>query len=146
MAKQNVSMNKIKKFLQLYKAGNFLRQISIITSMSSNSIYKLLALVVKTFGFIKHSSMHEVNFSDWKDPDVLIERIDYVVGPKKPIIVLDAGIATVENLAMIKAKGYHYLYVSRTKLYHYAFDPSRQEVYLETKSKKEVVLKKSKSS
>mgnify|MGYP001357006414 FL=1 len=102
----------------------------------------VLALVVNIFGFIKHSSVHEGNFSDCKDLDVLIERLDYVVGSKKPIIVLDAGIATVENLAMIKAKGYHYLCVSRTKLKHYVFDQSRLVVYLETKSKKEVVLKK----
>jgi len=102
----------------------------------------VLALVVNIFGFIKHSSVYEGNFSDCKDLDVLINRLDYVVGPQKPIIVLDAGIATVENLAMIRDKGYHYLCVSRTKLKNYAFDQSRLVVYLETKSKKEVVLKK----
>jgi len=102
----------------------------------------VLALVVNIFGFIKHSSVHEGNFSDCKDLDVLINRLDYVVGPQKPIIVLDAGIATVENLALIRDKGYHYLCVSRTKLKNYAFDQSRLVVYLETKSKKEVVLKK----
>ena len=102
----------------------------------------VLALVVNIYGFIKHSSIHEGNFSDCKDIEKIITGLDYVTGTNKPIIVLDAGIATKENLATIRSKGYHYLCVSRTKLKNYVFDQSRLVVYLETKSKKEVVLKK----
>ena len=99
----------------------------------------VLALVVNIFGFIKHSSVHEGNFSDIVK---VIDSLDYATGTNKPVVVLDAGIATKENLAIIRNKGYHYLCVSRTKLKNYVFDPSRLVVYLETKSKKEVVLKK----
>ena len=102
----------------------------------------VLALVVNIFGFIKHSSVHEGNFSDCKDIEKVINSLDYATGTNKPVVVLDAGIATKENLAIIRSKGYHYLCVSRTKLKNYVFDPSRLVVYLETKSKKEVVLKK----
>ena len=102
----------------------------------------VLALVVNIFGFIKHSSVHEGNFSDCKDIVKVIDSLDYATGTNKPVVVLDAGIATKENLAIIRNKGYHYLCVSRTKLKNYVFDPSRLVVYLETKSKKEVVLKK----
>ncbi len=102
----------------------------------------VLALVVNIFGFIKHSSVHEGNFSDCKDIEKVINSLDYATGTNKPVVVLDAGIATKENLAIIRSKGYHYLCVSRTKLKNYVFDPSRMVVYLETKSKKEVVLKK----
>lgn len=102
----------------------------------------VLALVVNIFGFIKHSSVHEGNFSDCKDIEKVIDSLDYATGINKPVVVLDAGIATKENLAIIRNKGYHYLCVSRTKLKNYVFDPSRLVVYLETKSKKEVVLKK----
>lgn len=102
----------------------------------------VLALVVNIFGFIKHSSIHEGNFSDSKDIEKVISSLDYVAGTSKPVIVLDAGIATKGNLAIIREKGYHYLCVSRTKLKNYVFDQSRLVVYLETKSKKEVVLKK----
>ncbi len=101
-----------------------------------------MALVVNIFGFIKHSSVHEGNFSDCKDIEKVIDSLDYATGINKPVVVLDAGIATKENLAIIRNKGYHYLCVSRTKLKNYVFDPSRLVVYLETKSKKEVVLKK----
>ena len=57
-------------------------------------------------------------------------------------MVIDAGIATEDNLRLIIRKGYHYLCVSRSKLKNYVFDKSRLVVYLETKSKNEVVLKK----
>lgn len=102
----------------------------------------VLALVVNIYGFIKHSSVHEGNFSDCKDIEKVIDSLDYATRTNKPVVVLDAGIATKENLAIIRNKGYHYLCVSRTKLKNYVFDPSRLVVYLETKSKKEVVLKK----
>ncbi len=102
----------------------------------------VLALVVNIYGFIKHSSIHEGNFSDCKGIEKIITSLDYTTGIHKPIIVLDAGIATKENLEIIRNKGYHYLCVSRTKLKNYVFDQSRLVVYLETKSNKEVVLKK----
>jgi transposase len=102
----------------------------------------VLALVVNIYGFIKHSSIHEGNFSDCKDIEKIITSLDHATGSDKPVIVLDAGIATKENLKIIRSKGYHYLCVSRTKLKNYVFDPSRLVVYLETKSNKEVVLKK----
>ena len=72
----------------------------------------------------------------------IIASLDHATGSEKPIIVLDAGIATKENLTIIRNKGYHYLCVSRTKIKHYVFDQSRLVVQLETKSKKEVFLKK----
>ena len=102
----------------------------------------VLALVVNIHGFIKHSSIHEGNFSDCKDIENIIASLDHATGSEKPIIVLDAGIATKENLTIIRNKGYHYLCVSRTKIKHYVFDQSRLVVQLETKSKKEVLLKK----
>jgi transposase len=102
----------------------------------------VLALVVNIYGFIKHSSIHEGNFSDTQGLDKIIESLNTVTGTNKPLIVLDAGIATKENLALIRGKGYHYLCVSRTKLKNYKFDTSRMTTFLETKSKKEVILKK----
>jgi transposase len=102
----------------------------------------VLALVVNIYGFIKHSSIHEGNFSDCKDIGKIIDSLDYTVGAQKPVVVLDAGIASAENLAIIREKGYHYLCVSRTKVKNYKFDTSRLVVHLETKSNKKVVLKK----
>jgi len=41
----------------------------------------------------------------------------------RAIVVLDAGIATEENLALIRANGYDYVCVSRTKIKDYAIGP-----------------------
>lgn len=102
----------------------------------------VLALVVNMYGFIKYSSIHEGNFSDSSDLESIINHLDYAKGTQKPLVVIDAGIATELNLKLINQKGYHYLCVSRSKLKNYVFDKSRLVVYLETKSKNEVVLKK----
>ena len=102
----------------------------------------VLALVVNVYGFIKHSSIHEGNFSDSQGLDQVIKSLDLSTGSDKPLIIIDAGIATKENLALIRSKGYHYLCVSRTKLKNYKFDPDSLVTHLETKSKKKVVLKK----
>jgi len=55
--------------------------------------------------------------------------------------VLDAGIATEENLKLITEKGYHYLCVSRTKLKDYTIDPNRLTVMMETRSRQNVRIK-----
>ena len=102
----------------------------------------VLALVVNTFGFIKYSSIHEGNFSDSAGLEKVIDQLDYAKKTKSPIVVIDAGIATEDNLQMIRSKGYHYLCVSRKKLTDYQIDSSRLTVLMETKSKYEIVLKK----
>ncbi|MDD4277978.1 MAG: hypothetical protein PHT37_08840, partial [Candidatus Cloacimonetes bacterium] len=38
-----------------------------------------------------------------------------IVRDPLPTIVMDAGIATIENLQYLREKGFHYLCVSRTK-------------------------------
>jgi hypothetical protein len=57
------------------------------------------------------------------------------------VVVLDAGIATEENLALIQKKGYNYLCVSRTRLKNYTAVQDRLTVLMETKSKQQVRLK-----
>ena len=102
----------------------------------------VLALVVNTFGFIKYSAIHEGSFSDSAGIEKVIDQLDYTKGNKQPIVVIDAGIATEDNLKMIRSKGYHYLCVSRTKLKDYELDKSRLTVLMETKSKYNIVLQK----
>jgi len=102
----------------------------------------VLALVVNTFGFIKYSSIHEGNFADSAGLEKVIDQLDYTKKAKQPIVVIDAGIATESNLAMIRSKGYHYLCVSRKKLSDYEIDKSRLAVLMQTKAKYDIVLKK----
>jgi hypothetical protein len=110
----------------------------------SDSKLVVLALIVNIYGFIKHSAIHEGNFSDCSKLESIIDSLDYTKGNGniKPLVVIDAGIATEDNLKLISRKGYHYLCVSRTKIKNYVFDQSRLVVYLKTKTENEVVLKK----
>jgi transposase len=101
----------------------------------------VLALVVNIYGFIKYSSIHEGNMSDCKNLSLMIDKLSRCTNAKSPVVVIDAGIATEENLEMIRAKGYHYLCVSRTKLKDYQAISGRLTVLLETKSKRNVRLK-----
>ena len=100
-----------------------------------------LALVVNIYGFIKYSCIHQGNMADCKNLSLMIDKLSRCTNAQNPVVVMDAGIATEENLEMIRAKGYHYLCVSRTKLKDYQAISGRLTVLLETKSKRQVRLK-----
>ena len=101
----------------------------------------VLALVVNIHGFIKYSAIHEGNIADCNTLSQMIDSLSKRISAPKSIIVLDAGIATEENLQMIAQKGFYYLCVSRSKLKNYTVVKDRLTVLLETKSKKEIRLK-----
>ena len=70
----------------------------------------VLALVVNMEGFIKYSSVHEGNIGDCDTLSKMIDKLSsHTLKEKKAVIVLDAGIATEDNLKLIEAKGYKYL-------------------------------------
>jgi len=101
----------------------------------------VLALVVNIYGFIKYSAIHEGNMADCKNLSLMIDKLSRCTNAQHPVVVMDAGIATEENLKMIRDKGYHYLCVSRTRLKDYQSISGRLTVLLETKSKRNVRLK-----
>ncbi|MGH2643791.1 MAG: IS1634 family transposase [Chitinophagaceae bacterium] len=101
----------------------------------------VLALVVNIYGFIKYSCIHEGNMADSAQLPEIIDKLSHCTNAVHPVVVMDAGIATEENLRMIRAKGYHYLCVSRSKLKDYHAIKGRLTVLLETKSKRQVRLK-----
>ena len=101
----------------------------------------MLALVVNIEGFIKYSSILEGNIADNKTLSAMIEKLSTHTCNTNAVVVLDAGIATEENLKLIAKKGYKYLCVSMTKLKHYKAVPDRLTVLLDTKSNKTIRLK-----
>lgn len=84
----------------------------------------VLALCINKEGFIRYSSILAGNTAD---PNSLPDMVDTLHSktrvpddPKDKVLVcLDAGIATEENLSIIKEKGYNYLCVSRRRLTDY---------------------------
>jgi transposase len=79
--------------------------------------------------------------ADCSNLSLMIDKLSRCSNARNPVVVMDAGIATEENLEMIRAKGYHYLCVSRTKLKDYEAVRGRLTVLLDTKSKRHVRLK-----
>lgn len=101
----------------------------------------VLALVVNLEGFIKYSSILEGNIADCATLSAMIEKLASHTCPGPAVVVLDAGIATEENLKLIESKGYRYLCVSRTRLKDYSYVPDRLTTLLETKSKQTIRLR-----
>jgi hypothetical protein len=105
----------------------------------------VLALVINLEGFIKYSAIHEGNFVDTSDINPLLEKLPTSTSAVKPIVVMDAGIATEKNLESLTLQGYKYMVVSRTKIKDYQAVQEGKETYLLTKSKKIIRLTQVKS-
>ncbi len=78
-----------------------------------------LGLVLDMQGFPKKSRIFEGNVSEPKTLETMIKKLSgediNETSPFKPTIVLDAGIATEDNINWLKDKSYHYIVVSRKK-------------------------------
>lgn len=77
-----------------------------------------LALSIDSLGFVRYSKFYNGNISE---PETFEDMLSDVIGQldtrgEKPIIVMDAGIATEDNLKIIRSSKYNYDYVcvSRT--------------------------------
>ncbi|MDR1864387.1 MAG: hypothetical protein LBR08_02330 [Bacteroidales bacterium] len=81
----------------------------------------VLAVVVNVEGFIKYSAIYQGNMADCATLGEMIDRLGVATGEQsKAVVVIEAGIATEDNLKMITAKGYDCLCVSRTTLSKYS--------------------------
>jgi hypothetical protein len=101
----------------------------------------VLAMVINIEGFIKYSAIHEGNYADTSDIKTLIEKLSCnTSAAAKPIVVMDAGIATEKNLDTLTQQGYKYVVVSRSKIKDYKPVHQGKETYLLTKSKKIIRL------
>jgi hypothetical protein len=61
---------------------------------------------------------------------------------KRAIVVLDAGIATEDNLALLLYKGYDYVCVSRTEIRQYNIDENFQPQQISIKRRQKITLEK----
>ena len=77
-----------------------------------------LGLVIDSKGFPKTSHVFSGNQGE---PETLLDMVERLrqkdpTTNHKPTVVIDAGIATEENLEKLKEQGYHYIAVSRKKI------------------------------
>lgn len=82
-----------------------------------------LALVVNVEGFVKYSKIYRGNIGEITTLEITIDDLNsrgaFATG-SKPMVVMDAGIASEENLLMLRNKGYDYLCVARGKFKDYS--------------------------
>ena len=104
----------------------------------------VLALVVNVEGFIKHSSIFQGNMSDSKSLCQIIDhlRLSTSTSSKRAIVVIDAGIATEDNLALIQAKGYDYVCVSRSTKAEIKKSETGKPVIVNDRKNREITLEK----
>jgi transposase len=74
-----------------------------------------LGLVLDADGFPKRSDVFEGNVSEPRTLEGMIAALSSAGMVAKPLIVMDAGLATEGNILWLKAQGYQYIVVSRKK-------------------------------
>lgn len=102
----------------------------------------VLALVVNPEGFIKYSSILQGNIADPKTLSDMITglRVKTSLSTKKALVVIDAGIATEENLSLIRKKGFDYICVSRSNLTKYSIDANSVSVSIRDNKNQKIEL------
>lgn len=104
----------------------------------------VLAVVINREGFLKYSNIYQGNMADCKTLEGIINALGSQTSfsARKPIVVIDAGIATDDNLSMLKNKGYDYMCVSRSSLKAYHADITATPVQITDKRKQPIELLK----
>ncbi|HMG83889.1 MAG TPA: IS1634 family transposase [Ferruginibacter sp.] len=104
----------------------------------------VLAVVVNTEGFLKYSQIFEGNIADSKT----LKQIIYELSSRSsstqrhPIVVLDAGIATEDNLKLLKQHNFDYMCVSRSNMKKYSVDTDSKPIEILDKKKQALTLQK----
>lgn len=124
------------------KTGSALAKFGRSKEKRSDAKLVVLALVVNPQGFIKYSAILQGNISDPATLESMIEnlRLKTSSSAKKALIVMDAGIATEDNLKMVKDKGYDYLCVTRSSLKNYKVQADAAIVTVTDNKKQKIEL------
>jgi transposase len=104
----------------------------------------VLAVVVNTEGFLKYSQIFEGNIADSKTLEQIITELSARTSStdRQPVVVLDAGIATEDNLKLLKDDKFDYMCVSRSAMNKYTLDTQSKSVKIGDKKQQELTLQK----
>ena len=124
------------------KQGSKLAKFGRSKEKRNDARLVVLGLVINPEGFIKYSSILEGNMADCKTLEGMIGklRIKTSSSARKALVVIDAGIATDENLKMILDNGYDYLCVSRSSLKIYNIEAGTTTVSVTDNRKQKIEL------
>lgn len=97
--------------------------------------------VINAEGFIRHSRIYQGNKPDSAALSDMVEDLQTYSGDSKKTVVIDAGIATEDNLKLLTRKGYNYVCVSRSRLKDYPAERLHKQVSRKTdRGKRQVNL------
>ena len=103
----------------------------------------VLALVINAEGFVKYSGIFEGNMQDCKTLEGVVKSLRAKTSTSgRATVVIDAGISTEENLAMLTENGFDYVCVSRSKIKNYKVDPECRPVMVEDKKRQKIQVQK----
>ena len=104
----------------------------------------VLAIVINPEGFLKYSNIFEGNMTDSKTLETIVSALSKQTSfsGRKPVVVIDAGIATDDNLKMLKRKQYDYMCVSRSNLKEYKADTISTPVEIKDRRNQPIELMK----
>jgi hypothetical protein len=126
------------------KKGSQLARFGRSKEKRNDARLVVLALVINPYGFIKYSSVLQGNVSDPSTLEAMIKdlRRKTSSAAEKALVVIDAGIATKDNLAKIRENGFDYLCVSRTRLKDYKIVEGEDCLVVEDNRKRKIHLQK----
>lgn len=98
--------------------------------------------VINSQGFIRHSRIYEGSKSDMATISDMIKDLEEHSSPNaQHTVVIDAGIATDDNLEELDKKGYRYVCVSKKRIKDYPVDTSKPKtIKLTDRGENEVEL------
>jgi hypothetical protein len=103
----------------------------------------VLALVINPEGFIKYSSVFEGNMQDCKTVEETVTNLRTQTSTsQRAVVVIDAGIATDENLEMLTANSFDYVCVSRCRIKDYTIAPGGVPIETEDRKKQKNKIQK----
>jgi len=134
-------------YFEGHKANSKMAKRGRSKEKRSDAKLVVLALVVNLEGFIKYSNVFEGNMSDSKSLPAIIDKLRSQTSQSasKATVVIDAGIATAENLALLASKGYNYLCVARSKPKNYELVEGQNAETITTKGNYKLTLQQVKS-
>jgi hypothetical protein len=125
------------------KKGSTLAKFGRSKEKRSDCKIVVLALVINPAGFIKYSTIFEGNMQDSNTLKTVVTRLrSQTSTAKRAVVVVDAGIATEDNLAMLSENDFDYVCVSRSKLKNYRISSDCPPVEIEDRKKQKIQIQK----
>jgi transposase len=101
----------------------------------------VLAIVINVEGFIKYSKLFEGNKTDVATLPIILNELNSKEETTKPTIVMDAGIASEDNIQLLQELGYKYICVARGGLAKYSAVPDAEPIIIHDKKSQPITLK-----